>query len=243
MANIESLILVQDASPDTILQLHDQLSNELTTIRGRWRFTFKIFRNNMFSIPPEKVNTQTTANEVKFLYTLSPSYLEDNCISLINKLTSCVFSTGIKGEKMERLGNKDDDDIDLSIPDAYLEQGVTTGLNTPFDYFVNQRLQSLWLQKQNIKGDGGQIYALENGRIIIRTSNVFMHGNFKGLLIQIEVQDSKVHQGKESINALFEKIISKYKIPRGSMSCTVLDLNSLDKYGDLCLQYSEILNF
>lgn len=230
--------MIQKATPETIVQFHDQLSNELPTLKGKWSFSFKIFRNNPYSIAPELAETSVTSSESKFLYTLAPSYLVGSCISLINKNSACVFSNVIEEESGEILNASE-----FSIPDSHLHQGATTGLNDTFDFFVNQKMQSLWTQKQNIKGDGGQIYELENGSLIIRTSNVFLHGIFKGLLIQIEVETESGEHETNSLLEPFERVLSKYNIPRGKMSCNVLDSKLLDKYGDLCLQYSEILNF
>ena len=230
--------MIQKATPETIVQFHDQLSNELPTLKGKWSFSFKIFRNNPFSIAPELAETSVTSSETKFLYTLAPSYLTGSCISLINKNSACVFSNIIEEERTEVLNGSE-----FSIPDSHLHQGATTGLNDPFDFFLNQKQQSLWTQKQNIKGDGGQIYELENGSLIIRTSNVFLHGIFKGLLILIEVDHGANDKVESDSLGPFERVISKYNIPRGNMSSSVLDSDLLDKYGDLCLQYSEILYF
>ena len=94
-----------------------------------------------------------------------------------------------------------------------------------------------------IKGDGGQIYELENGNLCIRTSNVFLHGSFKGLLIQVEISDRSF--GLKNITApeLILSILKKYGINEGKVCTDVLDARSRDKYGDLCWQYSRILDF
>lgn len=229
--------MVQKATPDTIIQFHDQLSNELPNIKGEWKFNFKIFRNNIYSISPELLQTHETAPETKFLFTLTPSYLKDSCITLINKRSAGVFSNVIE----EELG---DSETEFSINNDHLHKGVTTGLNDPFDGVISQRLQSLWLQRQSVKGYGGQIYELENGNLIIRTSNVFLHGQFRGLLIQLELNnDSLDNTEQDFIKETFWKIIQKYNIPAGNLCCDVLDSTSLYKYGDLALQYAEILNF
>ena len=193
------------------MQFHDQLLNELPVLKGNWNFSFKIFRNNPYSIPPEKALELLQSDESKCLHTWSPSYLA------------------------EEAGNEN---VEFTIPDAHLHQGATTGLNDPFDYFVAQKLQSMWTQRQTVKGDGGEIYELENERVIIRTSNVFLHGVFKGLLIQIEIPSITTADA-----TVFDPVIQRYRIPQGRICAEVLDPNLLDKYGDLCLQLAEILNF
>lgn len=209
------------------------MSNKLPTLKGKWNFSFKIFRNNIYSIPPELANTQAQSADNKFLYTWVPSYLNDSCVTLIDKKTCGVFSHVVQ----EELSTP----FDFAIPNDHLHKGATTGLNDSFDFLVNQRLQSLWTQRQVIKGDGGQIYELENGNLVIRTANVTLHGNFRGLLIQLEVDHSKCET--LVVEKIFEDVMSRYDIPAGNICHEVMDPTNLDEFGDLALQYAEILNF
>lgn len=197
------------------MQFHDQLANELPTLRGKWNFNFKVFRNNPFSL------TNGVA-ESKFLHTLSLSYLPEVCLTLVNKKSAGVFSN-----------NAAQDAGAMGFPDEHLHRGATSGFNDPFDSMVALKLQSLWLQKQVIKGDGGQIYELENGNVTIRTSNVFLHGIFKGLLIQVNTNSS------DNV----DEVMKKYGIPKGHVCKDTVCTDTQDEYGDLCLQYVEILNF
>lgn len=188
-----------------------------------------MFRSNPFSFSNNKA-------ESKFLHTLSLSYLPETCLTLVNKNSSGIFTNVIQESSSSPSTSSSPNSSGAgSYPEDHLHKGATSGFNDPFDIVVNSKLQSLWLTRQNIKGDGGQIYELENGSLIIRTSNVFLHGMFKGLLIQIEAQEYKVDE--------IEKILQKYNIPKGNLCKDVLDSKNLDQYGDLSLQYAEILNF
>lgn len=227
------MLLVHNATPETIVQFQDELSNKLPTPRGKWSFNFKVFKNNIYSIPQELAELQVTSPENKYLYVWSPSYLNDSCVTLINKTTAGVFSHVVQ----EELSTP----FEFSIPNSHLHQGATSGLNDSFDYMLNQRMQSMWVQRQLIKGGGGQIYELENGNLVIRTANVTMHGNFRGLLIQVEVDHSKLEQVDPE--QIFADLMSKYDIPVGNLCLKVIDPLRLDHYSDLALQYSEILNF
>lgn len=233
------------ANPESITQFHDELSNELPQLKRHWNFSFKIFRNNPYSIPPKEVEETTSSKETNFLHTLSPSYLKDTCICLINQRSVGVFTNVIEEEAGEmNPGGIMGGEGPMSIPNNHLHVGATTGLNDPFDMFSAHKLQSLWNLKQNIRGDGGQIYVLENGNLTIKTSNIFLHGIFKGLLVEITMDHHTTDTTDlEHLGDLFERLITHYKIPRGKMCYDVLDNKKYDKYGDLCLQYSEILNF
>lgn len=245
---VSCVILVQKATPETITQFHDQLQNELPNIRGKWHFLFKIFRNNPYAVDENVAAVELVLDELKFLYTLVPSYLSGASITLINRRLICVAPTlieeEVKASKQTRGPRDEDFDEHLYIPDEHLTDGATTGFNDPFDVFVSEKLQSLWTLRQLVKGDGGNIYELENGNLTIRTSNVFLHGNFRGLLIEIDLTNHAVNlRDSTSFEPAFRKVCDRYKIPEGTMSCSVLDPKFLDKYGDICLQYLDILNF
>lgn len=209
------------------------MSNKLPTLKGKWNFTFRIFKNNVYLIPPELAATHATSPENKYLYTWVPSYLNDSCVTLIDKKTSAVFSHVVQ----EELSNPSE----LAIPNQHLHGGATLALNDLFDYMVNQRLQSLWTQRQVIKGDGGQSYELENGNLVIRTANVTLHGNFRGFLIQLEFDHLKLE--KVDVEQVFRDVMSRYDIPEGKLCYDVMDVNNFDEFGDLALQYAETLNF
>lgn len=241
---VSCVILVQRATPETLTQFHDQLQNELPRIKGKWHFLFKIFRNNPYAVDEAVAELESVLSELKFLYTLVPSYLSDALVTLINRRSICIAPTMIEEEAEAALQKGGAVESPITIPNDHLSAGATLGLNDPFDVFVSQKLASLWTLRQLVKGDGGNIYELENGNLTIRTSNVFLHGNFRGLLIQIELANSLVDtKNPLSFEAAFRNVCQRYNTPEGAMSCAVLDPKFLDPYGDVCLQYSEILNF
>lgn len=192
-------------------------------MKGKWGFSLKVFRSNPYSF------VNNNQSESKFLHTLTLSYLPETCVTLVNKNSLGIF-TNVLEENLYQDGTA------LKYPESHLHKGATSGFNDPFDSIVNSKLQSLWLQKQNIKGDGGHIYELEGGLLTIRTSNIFLHGIFKGLLIQLE--STSITDPDEIL-----KVMKKYAIPSGNLCNKVLDRANLDHYGDLCLQYAETLNF
>lgn len=223
--------MVQNATPQTIVEFHDELSNQLPTLKGSWSFAFKVFRNNIHSVPPELAASAATSPQNMYLHTWTPSYLHDLCVTLVDKKSAAIFSHVIQEELSSAK--------DLAISDKHLHEGATTGNNDPFDIMINHRMQSMWTQRQAIRGGGGQIYELENGNLIVRTANVILHGNFRGFLIHIEVDDTKTSFGDD----LFPALIAKYGIPHGKLCSDVLDEHNLDLHADLVLQYAEILNF
>ncbi|OBA24170.1 TATA-binding related factor [Metschnikowia bicuspidata var. bicuspidata NRRL YB-4993] len=230
---VSAVLLVHQATPQTILQFHDEMCNKLPALKGKWGFSFKVFRNNIYLVPPHLAASHETAPRNSYLYTWVPSYLHDACVTLVDKTSAAVFSHVIREELSL--------DHALAVPDRHLHEGATCGFNDLFDFLVGQRMQSLWTQRQAIRGDGGQIYELENGNLVIRTANVSLHGNFRGFLIQIEVDHTKLHTADRA--QIFADLIAKYDIPKGSLCYLVMSEDRPDLYGDLVLQYAETLNF
>lgn len=122
------------------------------------------------------------------------------------------------------------------IPKSLIDSGCSNGSVDNLDHIIQTKLQSLWLLRQTLKGESGNSYELMNGNLIIRTMNVFLHGNFKAFLIQLEYLGTG--NGLEKIEE-FTKALS---IPEGKL-CTSI-LNDKPSYlADLALQYTEALQF
>ncbi|ODQ77489.1 hypothetical protein BABINDRAFT_169098 [Babjeviella inositovora NRRL Y-12698] len=265
-----AIVLVQNASPSTITGFHDQLSNELPKIlNSNWQFEFKIFKNNPFSRVDPSVPTPTT-----FLYTLYLSYFPQKIISITNNSTSSIItSVAVSSSndiKTEYDSDGDDDEVrkpDFDVPASHIMSNASTGLSNPWDSVLTSKLQSLWTLRQVIKGDNGNVYKLHvnqlaltipdavsgepttvtlSGALIIKTANCFLHGSFKGFLIEVEFTPSD-GQIVESVmrKVVLRGLMEHYKFPLGKLCLERLNEyeNVEDKYGDLCHQYAQALQF
>ncbi|ODV85998.1 hypothetical protein CANARDRAFT_22782 [[Candida] arabinofermentans NRRL YB-2248] len=171
----------------------------------------------------------------------------------------------------------------------HIEKGCCNNLNMNtsenLDFLLLTKLTSLWSMKQTIKGEGGYGYMLnlnvpDNGadgenttttttatttttssfeRFKLRTSNCFLHGTFKGFLIEIEHLDGNETKSDEKLSEIesknqlitrFTNSISKiknmielYKFPEGNLCFNVLSDSKLDYMSDLCQQYCDALQF
>lgn len=157
----------------------------------------------------------------------------------------------------------------------HIKQGCCNNLSVDttesFEFLLTNKLQSLWTLKQTIKGEGGLGYILnvslpkENGveepeEFRVRTSNCFLHGAFKGFLIEVEhvnedgsdYDDSKLSDVEKknllitrfttSINKI-KQLLETYNFPDGSLCFNVLSETKLDYLSDLCQQYCDALQF
>lgn len=120
---VTAVLFVDQATPTTITQFHDQIMNQNPEILPAWEFELGIFLNNKNSKP---LNTNTKQVPNRYLYTLQLSYLNEEeggnrMISIINNNKSVVTcvpnSTNILNalESFTTKGlnyYKDDDDDD-----------------------------------------------------------------------------------------------------------------------------------
>lgn len=169
------VLLVDNASPNSITAFHDAISNEIPNILGRWSFELKIFKSNTQNLQ---------SSQSSFLYNLALSHEPNKVVTLVNKSAIVTVS---------------------DIPKALIDNGCSNGSVDSLDHIIQTKLQSLWLLRQTLKGENGNSYELMNGNLIIRTINVFLHGTFKAFLIQLEYTGTgngleKIQEFTEALN-------------------------------------------
>jgi hypothetical protein len=86
--------------------------------------------------------------------------------------------------------------------------GMTTMLKGDFEIMMASQLQSLWLQRQAIKGDGST-YELNGGQCVLRLANLFLQGSFKGLLVELEYKQHN-NEDKDKLLAKVNSILEQY---------------------------------
>ena len=125
------------------------------------------------------------------------------------------------------------------VPQTLLHNGCSTGTPSSFDHLLSSKLSNLWTQRQNIKGDFGSTYTTSG--LVIRATNVFSYGGFKGLLIEVECaepvsSDEFQTRVKKVGERLKEMGVQDYKI------CSdTIDPNNPNFICDLAYQYVKVL--
>lgn len=61
---------------------------------------------------------------------------------------------------------------------------------------LDSKLQSIWLLRQSIRGDG-RVYDINHGKYTLKTANAFIQGGYKGLLIQIDIKTDLQDAGNQ----------------------------------------------
>lgn len=79
-----------------------------------------------------------------------------------------------------------------------LTKGVGTSFKGSFDQMLATKLQSLWQLRQTVRGEG-TAFEMESGEHYIRLGNMMLQGNFRGLLIEVELpnRDSFWQEGEK----------------------------------------------
>lgn len=92
-----------------------------------------------------------------------------------------------------------------------LTNGTGSVLQGDFDAMLNTKLQSLWLHRQTIKGEGNA-YELNGGEIVLRVGNIFLQGTFKGLLIEAEYNSDDESLTLETIINKMNETLAQFNL-------------------------------
>lgn len=243
---ISGVLVVQNALPLTISTFHDQLLNELPDVLSTlWRFELKTFRNN-----PLARSDPAVAPPAAFLYTLLLLYIPGRVVSITNTSSLLIVTAS------DTVGS------DHPVPELHIRAGAATGMATPWDTVLTSKLQSLWMLRQTVRGENGKIYRLTipkatlaatesapaetvSGTLVVKTANCFLHGTFKGFLVELswEFAETTAAGSVQHRQEVLVRLAQHLQLMQGRLVVDRLNegTETLDPYGDLCLQYSRAL--
>lgn len=84
-----------------------------------------------------------------------------------------------------------------------LAKGVGTSFKGSFDQMLATKLQSLWQLRQTVRGEG-TAFEMEGGEHYIRLGNMMLQGNFRGLLIEVELPNRESFYDLSDLSDLSE---------------------------------------
>ncbi|SCU86884.1 LAMI_0D03950g1_1 [Lachancea mirantina] len=155
-----AVLFVEKATPATITEFHDVLSNDLESVKEKWSFEFKTFRSSVKNLP---------VGEPKLLHAVTFSHRDNQSVVIRSKSAIVTTAQG------------------STIPDDLVLNSCSAGACEPFDSVLMSKLSNLWTLRQSIKGDFGSTY--KTTELTIRAANIFSYGSFKGLVIELECED------------------------------------------------------
>lgn len=108
------------------------------------------------------------ASDSKLMHSITFTHRDNRTVTIKNK--SAIITTS-----------------GSNVPEQLTSNGCSTNAPEPFDNLLQTKLSNLWTQRQSIKGEFGSTY--RTTELVVRATNVFSYGGFKGLLLELECVD------------------------------------------------------
>ncbi|CCD23872.1 Srb2p NDAI_0C02120 [Naumovozyma dairenensis CBS 421] len=239
---------MERATPATLTEFKDELSNTLLNILDTWSIDFKTYRSTTSGT---STAIQESNSNSKLMYSITLSHQNNKTVLIKNDTKIAMIMAASKNE----------------IPTELISNGCISDTNPiPIDVLLNNKLSNLWTQRQSIKGTGGETFQTTN-KLLIRVINLFSSTGFKGLLIECEDQStdgitngSQVFHTNNKITfqekiQTITNILTKLSTPTSvkapttttttdyKISMDSLNLDHSDYLGDLGYQYVRVLEF
>lgn len=128
-------------------------------------------------------------NDSKLMHSITFTHRDNRTVTIKNK--SAIITTS-----------------GSNVPEQLTSNGCSTNAPEPFDNLLQTKLSNLWTQRQSIKGEFGSTY--RTTELVVRATNVFSYGGFKGLLLELECVDDvsleEFEQRVDHIRAFLKEI-------------------------------------
>lgn len=208
------MIFAERASPGTLTEFKDALSDTLLSFLEPWSVDFRTYRCLVKNLPPDAS---------KLMCSITFSHDEKRTVLIKNKLSLITASTP------------------NDIPKALLSNGCCTGAIESIDTILSTKLSNMWTQRQSIKGEAGETF--ETTDLLVRAINLFSYTGFKGLLIELtssrDISKDDFEAKVGSIRSLLQGIGMKDT----KFSDERLDPSESNYISDLAYQYVRVLEF
>ena len=161
---------MEKATPGTLIQFKDALSNTLLSIQDPWSVEIRTYRTQTYS-----------SNTNAMMYSLNFSHHENNTVLVKNNIGT-LFTSSKENNTVAHLRRSD----------------CSTGFPEDIDSIILNKMTSLWDSKQVLRGDAGETFKVVDG--VIRCVNLLSSTGFKGLIIEIEEDPDQVGSSNGNLN-------------------------------------------
>lgn len=218
-----AVILAEGATPASLTEFKDALSNSLVQVLEPWSVECKTYRPAGRMRASAGNNGATNEN----LPANDTSTTPLHCITFAHHGKRTVMVRN--GVAMATSAQT----ADIAQPCA----PVTGPSLDPLDVVLAEKLANLWHQRQVLRGDVGDAFELEH--VIVRAVNLFSPSGFKGLLIELQ---SRGQSNWSSELPPIENALKDIGI-QGFKSCveTIGTSPSASYICDLAFQYVHVL--
>lgn len=214
MTNGSSVIFAEKASPATLTDFKDVLSDTLLNFLEGWSVEFRTYRCQIKNLP---------SDASKLMCSITFSHHEKRTVLIKNKLAIITASTSI------------------DVPKALVTNGCCAGTPESIDSILSTRLSNIWTHRQSIKGEAGETF--QTTGLLVRAVNLFTYTGFKGLLIEItSTENSTTEEFAEKVESI-RKMLRGIGVMDVKVSDEFLDPSESNYICDLAYQYVRVLEF
>lgn len=208
------MIFIERASPATLTDLKDALSDSLLAFLETWSVDFKTYRCLIKNLPE---------GASKLMCSITFSHHEKRNV-LIKDKTALVTTSGPN-----------------DVPKDLVANLCCGGTPESIDNIFSTRLSNIWTQRQSIKGDAGETF--ETTGLIVRAVNLFSYTGFKGLLIELSSDENATNEDfRENVERI-RNLLLEMGMRDSRISGESLDPSKANYITDLAYQYVRVLEF
>lgn len=205
---------MEKATPGTLTEFKDILSNTLLSFLEPWSVEFRTYRCLIKNLPPETS---------RLMYSITFQHFDKTTVLIKNKysmVTTCSPS---------------------EIPKDLLGNVSSTNNPEHIDQILSSKLSNIWNQRQVIKGEAGETF--ETTDTLVRAVNLFSYTGFKGLLIElISSEDATAEDFDNSVQRM-RVMLEEIGVKDVKISQENLNPSNNDYISDLAYQYTRVLEF
>lgn len=208
------MIFVEKATPGTLTDFKDILSNSLLSFLEPWSVELKTYRCLVKNMP---------SDASRLMYSITFHHHDRKTILIKNKLS--MITTSSSNE----------------VPRDLLSNVSSTTNPEPFDLILTSKLSNIWSQRQVIKGEAGETF--ETTDTLVRAVNLFSYTGFKGLLIELtSSENASTEEFDRSVNHM-RTMLEGIGVKDVKLSQELLNPSSSSYISDLAYQYTRVLEF
>ncbi|GAV56154.1 hypothetical protein ZYGR_0BA00600 [Zygosaccharomyces rouxii] len=209
-----AVIFVEKATPGTLTEFKDILSNTLLSLLEPWSVEFRTYRCLIKNLPPEAS---------RLMYSITFQHHDRKTILIKNKLS--MITTSSPSE----------------VPKDLIGNVSSTNSPEPFDQILSSKLSNIWNQRQVIKGEAGETF--ETTDTLVRAVNLFSYTGFKGLLIELTSPEGATAEEFDKSVQRMRTMLEGIGAKDVKLSQENLNPSNCDYISDLAYQYTRVLEF
>lgn len=208
------MIFIERASPATLTDFKDALSDSLLAFLEPWSVDFRTYRCLIKNLPE---------GTSKLMCSITFSHHEKRTVLIKDK--TALVTTSARHD----------------VPKDLVANVCCAGTPESIDNILASRLSNIWTQRQSIKGEAGETF--ETTGMLVRAANLFSYTGFKGLLIELTSNENATSEQFRANVERIRNLLQGIGMKDAKISGELLDPSKSNYISDLAYQYVRVLEF